>query len=184
MRPENQSKLINYLNIPIYHDDLRTSFSELLSWWDWQAHIILSYNHSVDSRSAIKEAKQLLKACRSKFRKMRCAGILLYAISPGGNTHIHILLTSDQRYPQTIGNHNWGSIKSPTKWLEFYWRDWEKGTCKITSGWRQDVICKYLSEPKNFPTWDSDRYEIDYFRLNLLMQLKGDKKLVIVSEKY
>jgi hypothetical protein len=177
--------MVPYQNINIPHYDLRMSFSEqFLGRWRWEAFITLSFHRSVNNRTAIKEAKQLLKACKSKFRKMRCAGILLYAISPAENSHVHILLTSDQRYPQTLSNYNWDSIRSPIKWIEYYWRYWEKGTCEITRGWRQDVICNYLSKPKNFPTWNSDRYEIDYFRLNLLMQLKGDKKLVIVSEKY
>ncbi len=178
MRPEKMSKLIPNPKVIIYHHKLRKSFSEFLSDWNWEAHITLSFNHyhSVDSRTAIKEAKLLLSACKSKFRKMRCAGILLYAISPGDNNHLHILLTSDQRYPQTLGDHDWNSIRSPIKWIEYYWRYWKKGTCEITRGWRQDVICNYLSKPKNFPTWDSDRYEIDSYRPKLLLRLKSDGK--------
>ena len=176
MRVDNLSKLIPYQNVIIPHHDLRMSFSEFLSRWRWEAFITLSFHRSVNNRTAIKEAKKLLKACKSKFKKMRCAGLILSTTSLAGSPHVHILLTSDQRYPQTLGNHDWNSIKSPTKWIEYYWRYWEKGTCKITRGWRQDVICNYLAKFKNFPTWDSDRYEIDFYKPKLLLRLKSDRK--------
>jgi hypothetical protein len=176
MRAENLSKLIPFPKIIIYHDKLRNSFSEFFNMWNWESHITLSFNHSVDSRSAIRDTKLLLKYCKSKFKKMKVAGVILYTISPGDSPHVHILLTSDQRYPQTIGNHDWNSIRSPTKWIEYYWRFWKKGTCEITRGWRQNVICNYLSKPKNFPTWNSDRYEIDSYRPELLKRLKSEVK--------
>jgi hypothetical protein len=174
MRPENLSKMVPYEKIIIQHHELRKALSEFLIRWNWEAHITLSFYRSVDSGTAIKDTKFLLKYCKSKFKKMKVAGVILFAVSPAGSSHIHLLLTSDQRYPQTLGDHDWHSIKSPTAWIEYYWRYWKKGTCEITRGWRQKDICNYLSKPKNYSTWDADRWDVHWYRPELLKRLQTD----------
>ena len=169
-------KMIHDQNIPIYHYRVRKDFKKLLFNWNWELFITLSFIHKVTFGTAIKETKTWLKHSRQILEKIRYAGIIQVVHYLGDNPHIHVLLTSDPAYPRTLKDLDWvDELKSPINLMESSWDLSKIGTCKIIPVYDNAGVCRYLARPKNFITWDSDRWDFHCYRPNLLKKLcKGN----------
>ena len=159
--------------LPIRFGDIRGGYYELLDRWDWEAHITISFSYNVTAGTAFKHCKRFLKEVgKTKFKRIRFAGILIYSNGVGDGGHVHILVVSDRQYPLTFTAVDWDSLRSPVKRAEACWRDNFYGSCKITKGWSNEIICRYVSNSSNIALWDTDRWEIGCYRPALLMKLR------------
>lgn len=165
-------------DIIINQMQVRKEYETFLSRWDWELHITLSYFRRVDSGYVFKDAKLLLKEVRRRIRNVRFAGVLIYSNYNIDHPHVHILLTSDKSYPKSLADLDLVNLskefrKESLDWIECYFNQWksDEATCKVTKGWSNETICKYISKSKNITVWDADRWEFECYRPNLLMKL-------------
>ena len=170
--------MTSFPKLIIDQQQMRKAYETFLSQWNWDLHITLSYFRRVDSGYVFKDAKLLLKEARHRIRNIKFAGILIYSIYNKDNPHVHILLTSDKSYPKSLAdlplvNLSKDFRKESLDWIECYWELWkaDEATCRVTKGWSNEIICKYISKSKNITLWDPDRWDFEYYRFNLLMRL-------------
>ena len=149
-----------------YHD-IRQGYAGFFESWDWELHVTLSFDRRLDFRSACMIVKRWLKDYRHRFWRIKFAGIMILSNPHDEYPHVHMLLTSDQRYPNTLSN----MFLIELKFVELTWRE-QEGTCKITKGWNNETICRYVSNYKNIILWDPDKWELELYRPKVLEQLR------------
>ena len=168
-----------YPDIIIDQQKIRTGYETLLSQWDWELHITLSYFRRVDYGYVCRDAKILLNEARRKMSCVKFAGILIYSNYLGDNPHVHILLTSDKNFNNTLSDFDLINKTRDLRnrkhlgWIESDFEIWKgnEATCKVTRGWSNEVICKYMAKSKNITLWDADRWDIERYRPKLLDRL-------------
>lgn len=163
-----------------YHiilSDLKAKYGmyELLSSWDWEFHITLSFNSKVSSKTAFTEVKRMLNYCRKgkySFNQMKVGAILLYYIGKGNNHHVHVTLVSDPTYPKTLSQIDRSKF-SVIGTMDLYWSF--IGRIKVDKAYDLKGLCIYLGY-KNFNPSDMERSDFDYWHLPVLMKLKRNQR--------
>lgn len=146
---------------------IKYGYAEFLNRFNWELHFTFSFNRNLNLSAAQVEVRKYLKRTRHRFSKIKYAGIILATNPHNEVPHIHMLLTSDPRYPRRLTDISSTIIK-------FIGFSWDLGTCEITTcnQWENETISWYLTKRKNLPLHDPDRYEIYFYRPNLLKQLR------------
>jgi hypothetical protein len=145
---------------------IRNAYQNLFNRWHWELHLTFHFANYVDFGIATKQVKQWIRFHKDTFKGIKYAGLLLLTKGYSGNTHVHVLLTSDQSYRRTLSDINPVSLKLIEHW-------WTKGSCKITTSkdWDNYTISRYLTKKKNLKLYNPDEWDLYYYRPNLLKKL-------------
>ena len=176
-------------------EKVRKSFAGFLDGWFWNIHATINfsyYNHyKISNERALKLAFSWLKEIKWKYPRTKFAGIL-FVSKPHHETNplIHILLTSDKKYEQTLRNicpeeleNLWEGDKKYEKTLKNIsskkLKKLRKDQCKVTSfpDWSNQQISGYLAKEKNLHLYNPDNGDIAFYRKNLLKNLNRWKPL-------
>ena len=184
-QPDN----INALQI----EKVRKSYAIFLESWFWNIHATINFSYhthyKISNEHALKLAFIWLKKIKWKYSRTKFAGIL-FVSKPHHETnpHVHILLTSDNNYNQTLSDISpeeleslWEGDKKYEKTLKNIsskkLEKMRKDQCKVTSDWSNQQISGYLAKEKNLHLYNPDSGDIAFYRQNLLKKMNRWKSI-------
>jgi len=170
-------------------EQVRKSFGSFLDSWFWHIHATINFNYhtpyKISNEHALKLAFGWLREIKRKYPRIKFAGIL-FVSKPHyeTNPHVHILLTSNKNYEQTLRDISpedlenlWKGDKNYEKSLKNVsskkLKKIRKDQCKVTcfSDWTNQQISNYLAKEKNLHLYNPNNGDIAFYRKNLLKKM-------------
>jgi hypothetical protein len=157
------AEMSNIWGPPLYYD-VRQGYVELFGRYDWDFHVVLTFDNIISISKAIKKVKKdYLKKLKMRHSDIMFGALFIVTISQDRIPHVHMLLVSDHSFIRSLQ-----SIKK--RELKDLWPMISKVT--TNKEWNKEQIAWYFTKSKNMPLHDGDKWGIGYYRKNLLNRLR------------
>ena len=148
----------------MFNQEIRKGYEKFISGWNWELFATLTFPSEMkfSNETAFRRTTGWLKKINTEYPGIRFAGIIFYTSTYTDFRHVHCMLISDPSYPKRLR-------QIPPRELEALW----KHSCQISRNNHRIVsIAEYIASIRNMNLYDQDRWDMQFYRKNLLYKLK------------